>query len=65
MAIASEAKKRIVSTLSEWKLVLLRVKKPERDEFIQAAKVVWLGIVLVGGIAYIIHLIAVLLLGGV
>ena len=63
MSFASEAKKRITSTLQEWKLVLMRVSRPDRHEFLQALKVVGLGVVLVGGLAYIIHLAAVLLLG--
>lgn len=65
VAVVEAAKRKIASTLNEWKLVLLRVRKPERDEFIQTAKVVGLGIIIVGSIAYIIHLIAVILMGGV
>ncbi len=63
MSFASEAKRKIESTLNEWRLVLMRVSKPDRHEFMQALKVVSLGIALVGGLAYIIHLTAVVLLG--
>ncbi len=52
----------IKSTLHEWKLVLQRVRRPDKDEYIQASKITWLSILLVGVVAYIIHYIAVSLL---
>ncbi len=56
--------KRLTGTLHEWKLVLLRVRKPDKTEFIQALKVVGLGIAIVGSLSYIIHLVAIAFLGG-
>jgi protein translocase SEC61 complex gamma subunit len=56
--------KALSSTLKEWKLVLQRVRKPDMGDYRQAAKVVWLAILLVGAIAYVIHLVAVMLLMG-
>lgn len=46
----------------EWKLVLHRVRKPEKDEYIHTLKILWLGIILVGVVAYVIHLTAYLIL---
>jgi len=54
--------KAITSTLKEWRLVLMRVKRPDKDEFIQALKVVFLGLAIVGAMAYIIHVSAILLM---
>jgi protein translocase SEC61 complex gamma subunit len=65
VAAFGASRRRILSTLHEWKLVLLRVRKPDREEFVQALKVISLGIAIIGGLAYIIHLTAVVLLGGV
>ncbi|MET1127946.1 MAG: protein translocase SEC61 complex subunit gamma [Thermoproteota archaeon] len=56
--------KALSSTLKEWKLVLQRVRKPDMRDYRQAAKVIWLAILLVGAIAYVIHLVAVMLLMG-
>ncbi len=65
MSIVGTARRKLASTLQEWKLVLLRVRKPDRDEFVQTLKVVSLGIAIVSSLAYVIHLAAVMLLGGV
>jgi protein transport protein SEC61 subunit gamma-like protein len=54
----------IRATLHDWRLILQRVKKPDRDEFIQASKIIWLAIVLVGSVAYLLHLVAVKILAG-
>lgn len=68
MATAAAAQKglseRIRSTLHEWKLVLQRVRKPDREEYIQTSKVIWLAVLVVGGVAYVIHLAAYLALRG-
>ena len=54
----------VKSTLHEWRLVLQRVEKPDKTEYVQAAKVVWLAILLVGSVAYVIHFVAASLLTG-
>ena len=54
----------IKSTLHDWRLILQRVKRPDRDEYLQAAKIIWLAILLVGSVAYILHLIATKILAG-
>ncbi len=41
-----------------WKRILRLAKKPDDDEFKLALKLTMLGFLVVGGIAYIIHLIA-------
>ncbi|ABM81422.1 protein translocase SEC61 complex subunit gamma [Hyperthermus butylicus] len=44
--------------LHEWRLILQRVRKPDREEYIHTAKIIWLAILLVGSVAYVIHLVA-------
>ncbi|MET1102336.1 MAG: protein translocase SEC61 complex subunit gamma [Pyrodictiaceae archaeon] len=53
---------RTVSTLREWRLILMRLRKPDRSEFIQVSKVILLGMLLIGGIAYAIHAVAYFLI---
>ncbi len=53
----------IRATLHEWRLALQRVRKPDMDEYIQASKIIWLAVLLVGVVAYTIHLTATLILG--
>ena len=48
----------IKMTLHEWKLILQRVRKPDREEYTHATKIIWLAILLVGSVAYLIHLVA-------
>ncbi|BEP18075.1 hypothetical protein PYJP_14270 [Pyrofollis japonicus] len=55
---------KIRMTLHEWRLILQRLKKPDRDEYMQTAKITWLTILLIGSVAYIIQLVAVKLLTG-
>ncbi len=45
----------IRSTLHEWRLVLQRVRKPDKDDYIHATKIIWMAILLVGSVAYVIH----------
>jgi len=52
------------ASLKEWRLTLMRVRKPSNDEYRQALKVVILGVILVGVIAFLIHLVGISLLGG-
>ncbi|WP_168371215.1 protein translocase SEC61 complex subunit gamma [Pyrodictium occultum] len=54
----------VKATLHEWRLVLQRVEKPDSSEYLQASKVIWLAIILVGSVAYVIHLVATTLLTG-
>ncbi len=55
--------KAVKESMKGWQLTLMRVKKPTREEFKQNLKAVVLGLVIVGVIAYIIHLTAFILLG--
>jgi len=68
LAMAVKEKESIIdymkATLHEWKLILQRVEKPDKIEYIQAAKVIWLAILLVGSVAYVIHFVATSLLTG-
>ena len=54
----------IRATLHDWRLILQRVKRPDRDEYLQAAKIIWLAILLVGSVAYLLHLVATEILAG-
>ncbi|HIC98752.1 MAG TPA: protein translocase SEC61 complex subunit gamma [Pyrodictiaceae archaeon] len=69
MAIRKKEEERTVTTilkasLKEWRLTLMRVRKPSNDEYKQTLKVVILGITIVGIMAYLIHLLGISLLGG-
>ncbi|RUM46765.1 MAG: protein translocase SEC61 complex subunit gamma [Hyperthermus sp.] len=55
---------RLRSILHEWRLVLQRVRKPDSDEYMHAGKIMWLGILIVGAAAYLVHLAAYMLLRG-
>ncbi len=48
----------IRATLHEWRLVLQRVRRPDKDEYMHASKIIWLAIGIVGVVAYIIHFTA-------
>lgn len=69
MAVRKKEEERTViamlkASLKEWRLTLMRVRKPSNDEYKQTLKVVILGIAIVGVIAYLIHLLGISLLGG-
>ena len=69
MAVRRKEEERTViamlkASLNEWRLTLMRVRKPSNDEYKQTLKVVILGIAIVGVIAYLIHLLGISLLGG-
>ena len=49
-------------TLHNWKLILQRVRRPDKDEYVHATKIMWLAILIVGVVAYTIHLTAYLIL---
>ncbi len=53
--------KEIRDTLKEWKRVLKITRKPDREEFEMSAKVTGAGILIVGAIGFLIHVIANLL----
>ena len=55
---------RIRSTLHEWRLILQRLRKPDRDEYLHSGKITWLAILIVGAAAYLIHLAAYMILRG-
>ncbi|MCE4619968.1 MAG: protein translocase SEC61 complex subunit gamma [Desulfurococcales archaeon] len=43
-----------------WKRILVLARRPDEEEFMLLTKLNFLGFTLVGGIAYIIHLVYVL-----
>ena len=49
------------SYLTTWRRILILSRKPDEEEFNLLSKLNLLGFALVGGIAYIIHLVYVLL----
>jgi len=52
----------IRSTLHEWRLILQRVRRPDKDDYLHASKIIWMAILLVGSVAYVIHYVAYSLL---
>jgi len=44
-----------------WKRILVLARRPDEEEFMLLTKLNFLGFTIVGGIAYIIHLIYVLI----
>ncbi len=55
-------KDRLESHLAAWKRVVTLSRKPDDEEFGLLTRLTLLGMLLVGAIAYIIHLIYVILL---
>ncbi|MEB3774222.1 MAG: protein translocase SEC61 complex subunit gamma [Desulfurococcales archaeon] len=47
--------------LDAWRRILVLARRPDEEEFRLLAKLNFLGFTVVGGIAYIIHLVYVLL----
>jgi len=47
--------------ITAWRRILILARRPDEDEFMLLAKLNFLGFTLVGSIAYIIHLVYVLL----
>jgi len=60
----AERTRKKASFFKEWRLVFMRLRKPDRSEFVQVTKVIFLGLAIVAAIAYIIHSIAYLILIG-
>jgi len=55
-------KEKLQNHVAAWKRILLLSRKPDEEEFGLLTRLTLLGVVLVGAIAYVIHLIYVLLL---
>ncbi|MEB3825113.1 MAG: protein translocase SEC61 complex subunit gamma [Desulfurococcales archaeon] len=51
---------KIKDMVGMWRTIFLLAKKPDDEEFKLISKLTFLGFALVGGIAYIIHLIFVI-----
>ncbi len=47
--------------ITAWRRILILARRPDEEEFYLLVKLNFLGFTLVGGIAYIIHLVHVLL----
>ena len=47
--------------INAWRRILVLARRPDEEEFMLLTKLNFLGFTLVGGIAYIIHLMYVLL----
>lgn len=45
-----------------WRKIIMLARKPSREEYMTTAKMVFLGLVLVGGISFIIRVMFVLFL---
>jgi protein transport protein SEC61 subunit gamma-like protein len=54
--------KTLKEKFSEYRRVMTIARKPDKDEFIKLSKICGLGILLVGGIGFIIYILAILLL---
>lgn len=63
-----DVQKTIRGKLAEWKRVLKITRKPDREEFSMAAKVTGAGILIIGGIGFLIYagatMIQILMRGG-
>ncbi|ADL19352.1 hypothetical protein ASAC_0947 [Acidilobus saccharovorans 345-15] len=55
-------KEKLQNHVASWKRILLLSRKPDDEEFGLLTRLTLLGMLLVGAIAYIIHLIYVILL---
>jgi protein transport protein SEC61 subunit gamma-like protein len=54
-------KESITQALKQYRRVLYVSKRPDRDEYINVAKITGIGIIIIGVIGFIVYLIAVLL----
>jgi protein transport protein SEC61 subunit gamma-like protein len=54
-------KESITQALKQYRRVLYVSKRPDRDEYINVAKITGIGIIIIGVIGYIVYVIAVLL----
>jgi protein transport protein SEC61 subunit gamma-like protein len=53
---------RVKNLLLSWKKIIKLSRRPEKDEFNLLLKLNFLGFTLVGGIAYIIHIMATVII---
>ncbi len=56
-------KDRLKSHIGSWKRILLLSRRPDDDEFALLTRLTLIGFLVVGALAYVIHLIYVLLVG--
>jgi protein transport protein SEC61 subunit gamma-like protein len=54
-------KESITQALKQYRRVLYVSKRPDRDEYINVAKITGIGIIIIGVIGFIVYMIAVLL----
>lgn len=54
-------KESITRTLRQYKRVLYVSRRPDRDEFLNVAKITGIGIIIIGAIGFAITLVAMLL----
>ena len=62
--MASERQRKRGMFLREWRLIFMRLRKPDREELVQVSKVIFLGLAIVAAIAYIIHTVAYIIVVG-
>ncbi len=62
--MASEKGRSKLSFVKEWRLVFMRLRKPDKEEFLQVSKIIFLGLAIVAAIAYVIHTIAYIIVVG-
>lgn len=56
-------KESITQTLKQYKRVLYISRRPDRDEFLNVAKITGIGIIIIGVIGFVITLVAQLISG--
>ena len=56
---------RIKAMLATWKKIVKLSRRPEKEEFNLLLKLNFMGFALVGGIAYIIHIMATVIIPGI
>ena len=49
--------------IRSWRTIIILARKPDKEEFKLLTRLTFLGFTLVGAIAYIIHLVAIMLRG--
>ncbi len=65
MAKPVRKENRIKSMLEAWKKIFKLSRRPDKEEFNLLLKLNFLGFTLVGGIAYIIHIMATVIIPGI
>ncbi len=53
---------KLKETLDSWRRLIMLARKPDKEEFMLSLKISLLGFTIVGALAFVIHLVAYMLL---